>query len=216
MILNSGVLTNPNNISDHSATYTFLPHDYSLSSSYMRTVWLYKRANYEDLRSKIAGFDWECLKYGTIDEACTRFTENFLNLVESCIPKKQVIIRPTDKPWYDSVIRKFSRARNRQKSIAVRTGKENDWKKYKTLRNKVNNLKKHAKECFYDNLETSLLESHGNNKKEYWKIIRHFVKNKITSSSIPPLCTTLESGESIISTTDYDKANCFILLRFPP
>ena len=42
----SGVLPNPNEISDHSATYIVLPHDYSVSSTYIRRVWSYKRADF--------------------------------------------------------------------------------------------------------------------------------------------------------------------------
>ena len=34
----SGVLPNPNEISDHLATYIVLPHDYSVSSTYIRRV----------------------------------------------------------------------------------------------------------------------------------------------------------------------------------
>ena len=58
-----------------------------------------------------------------------------------CIPHKDVVIRPDDKPWYDSEIRKYSRKRDRQKLKAVKTSLQNDWKKYKMLRNIVNNLK---------------------------------------------------------------------------
>ena len=113
-----------------------------------------------------------------------------------------------DKPWYDSEIRKYSRKRDRQKSKATKSGLQTDWTKYKLLRNKVNNLKKHAKETFYNNLELSLLSNFSNNKKEFWKIVKHFTSKKDAVSSIPPLSTTNTSGTHILHVTDEEKANC--------
>ena len=72
-----------------------------------------------------------------------------MDLVKSCIPNKEVTIRPGDKPWCGSEIRKFSKLRNRIKSKPIKSSNESDWTKYKHLRNKVHNLKKHAKEVFF-------------------------------------------------------------------
>ena len=55
MILNSGVLTNPGEISDHSATYVYIPHSHSLTYTYRHTVWLYNRASFDELRKKTFG-----------------------------------------------------------------------------------------------------------------------------------------------------------------
>ena len=207
-VFDSGVLSNPNEISDHSATYIVLPHDYSTSSTYIRRVWSYKRADFVKLEENIRLFDWSCLLNGTVNESCTLFMNKFMEFVNACIPHKDVVIRPNDKPWYDSEIRKFSRKRDRQKAKAVRTSSQNDWKKYKILRNKVNNLKKHAKETFHNNLELSLLTSFNDNKKDFWKIVKHFTSKKDSVSSIPPLCTTDASGNQTWHVSDGQKSDC--------
>ena len=75
------------------------------------------------------------------------------------------------------------------------------------MRNKVNNLKRQAKERFYSNIETNLTESSNNNKREFWKVIRHFVKSNSSSSTIPPLITE-ENGHRQIHVTDGEKAEC--------
>ena len=124
------------------------------------------------------------------------------------IPHKDVTIRPNDKPWYNSEIRKNSRKRDRLKSKAVKTALRSDWTKYKILCNKVNNLKRHAKETFYNNLEFSLLSNFNNNKKEFWKIIKHFTTKKDSVSSISPLNTTTASGTHLLHVTDKEKADC--------
>ena len=178
LLSDSGVLPTPNDITDHFATYIVLPHDYSVSSAYTRRVWFYKRPDFAKLENNIRSFDWECLSDGSVNDCCTLFTNKFMEFVNESIPHKDVTIRPNDKPWYDSEIRKNSRKCDRLKSKAVKTALRCDWTKYKILRNKVNNLKRHAKETFYNNLEFSLLSNFNNNKKEFWKIIKHFTTKK--------------------------------------
>ena len=65
-----------------------------------------------------------------------------LTQLNTCIPSKTIVVREDDKPWYDSEIRRNSRKRDRLKKTALKTGNQNDWKKYKYYRNKVNNQKK--------------------------------------------------------------------------
>lgn len=103
------------------------------------------------------------------------------NLIRECIPGKEVVIRPNDKPWYDSIIRSTSRKRDRMKRKATKSDKSEDWHKYKQLRNKVNNLKKHAKEKFYNNIENEIIEANTNNTELYWKLIKHFIKSNKNS-----------------------------------
>ena len=78
-------------------------------------------------------------------------------------------------------------------------------KKYKYFRNKVNNQKKHAKEYFYNNLHIIFSVFQNNDKR---KVIRHFVKNNNSTSSISPLCSALPSGDNQWHFHDQDKANC--------
>ena len=137
----SGVIVNPSQISDHSATFLLLPHNYSVSVSFTRRVWFYKRANYTQLEEYLRSYDWNCLKAGSVNDSCELFNKQFMEFVNMSIPHNDVTIRPSDKPWYDSEIRRHSRKRDRQKKKAVRTSRQSDWAKYKTLRNKVNNLK---------------------------------------------------------------------------
>ena len=47
-----------------------------------------------------------------------------------------------------------------------------------------------------------------NNKQDFWKIVRHFVKENKSSGSIPPLVITNENDETNMYVTDHEKANC--------
>ena len=117
----------------------------------------------------------------------------------------------------------MSRKRDRLKRKFNKTGNQHFLTRYIFLRNKVNDLKKHAKERFYNNLELSISDFHSNDKKQFWKIVRHFVKSNNNSSSIPPLnsfsghynyCFSLEEKADLlnryftsISTVNDDKAS---------
>ena len=114
----------------------------------------------------IINHDWSSFNEGSVSEAFVNFTVSFLKLVKMCIPSKRITVRPNDKPWFDSKIRHFVRIRDRLKKKARNSGTSDTWNKYKYIRNKVNNLKKHAKEKNYNNLEISLSDFHNNDKKK--------------------------------------------------
>ncbi len=101
----------------------------------------------------------------------------------------------------------MSKLRNKQRSKAIKTGRDEDWKTYKSTRNKVNNMKKYAREAFYNGIEFSLTDSFMNNKKYFWKLVRFFVKDSNSSSTIPPLKSSEDNNE-VLHFSDFDKANC--------
>ena len=78
----------------------------------------------------------------------TTITNIFIEFAKLCIPSKTIVVREDDKPWYDSEIRRNSRKRDRLKKTALKTGNQNDWKKYKYYRNKVNNQKNMLRNIF--------------------------------------------------------------------
>ena len=206
--LNQGIIKVPPDISDHCATYVYLPFEYPVHGTFTRNVWMYKNANFELFNKKLSEFDWSCLHQGSVNEASSLFTNIFIAFAKLCIPNKTIVVREDDKPWYDSEIRRNSRKRDRLKKKAIQSGNPNVWNKYKLFRNKVNNQKKHAKELFYNNLDVIVSDFQNNDKRKFWKVIRHFVKNNKSASCIPPLCSTLSNGDNQWHFSDQDKANC--------
>ena len=207
-VLDSGILQVSSEISDHCATFITLSFEYNIHYTFKRKIWLYKQDNYAELKLKIDNFDWSPLQTLPLNDAVLFFNHSFLSLVSECIPSKEVTVRNDDKSWYDTEIRKHSRKRDRLKSIALKSKRTTDWRNYKKVRNKVNNLKRHAKERFYDNLELNLTESFTNNKRDFWRLTRYFVKKNTASCSIPPLCTTDKFNITKWHTTDKEKADC--------
>lgn len=95
-------------ISDHKATYIYVKSNLNLNSAYKRKVWLYKNADFDKLNFLLTHTDWETLIIGAddVDQAADNFSETFLSHIRNSVPEKTVTIRPKDKPWFDSALRK--------------------------------------------------------------------------------------------------------------
>ena len=65
----------------------------------------------------------------------------------------------SDRPWFNSELGREIRKRDRIRKTVKKQSKQSDIDKYKKQRNRVNNLKKIAKEHFEKNLDNIILEN---------------------------------------------------------
>ena len=87
---------------------------------------IYNQADFNALNTTIRNLDWHCLLHGSVHEASYLFNDIFLEMVKTCTPSKKGTVRPDDKPWYNSEIRRTLRKRDRLKSKAKKMGKISD------------------------------------------------------------------------------------------
>ena len=196
-------------ISDHNGVVVSLNKCINLKKCYKRNVLIYKNGNYEHLNDLIVSTNWLSLfdACQSVDAACDLFIDKLQHFVKECIPSQTVTIRPNDKPWFDSELRREIRIRDRLRKKARKTNSYRDVSKYKTQRNRVNNLKKSAKENFYANLDGLLATQLEKNSTNYWKLLRCLIKDSGSSTFIPPLvnmgCDNQNTPDAF---SDYDKA----------
>jgi hypothetical protein len=79
-------------------------------------------------------------------------------------------------------------------------------------RNRVNNLKKTAKEHFEQNLDTLILENISN-PKPYWKIMKMLIKSNKGYSNIPPLQNIIQD-EGLEEVVYEDDEKCELLNKY--
>jgi len=84
---------------------------------------------------------------------CNEFTKTFLEIARDCIPTKEIIVRENDKPWFNNTLRKEIRIRDRIRKKVLKHKRVSDITKLKKQRNKVNNMKKIARENFKNNID---------------------------------------------------------------
>jgi hypothetical protein len=180
--------------------------DYGINQAYQRKVWQYKDADLDKLNLLIESFDWGELFENTssVESAAELFSTQYLTLVRECIPEKTITIRPKDKPWFDSILRKYIRIRNRLRKKALLSNVDTDWSKYRKVRNKVNNLKKHALKNYYDNIDVYINDASKDNNKLYWKLMKDVFQTK-PSREIPPIRHTADNGDIKYIFSDIEK-----------
>ncbi|CAC5379465.1 unnamed protein product [Mytilus coruscus] len=176
-------------ISDHDGTCVTIDCGFSKSRTYIRSIWDYKRGDYDLMKQKVLNTNWEILISDASDVhvAATNFTNTFINITSACIPTRDVAIRCDDKVWFDSNLRQETRKRDRLRKFFIRSSSTSTEHKYKQQRNKVNNLKKQAKKHFYATINENLDELKVANSKQYWKTINMLIKSDRPTHDIPPL-----------------------------
>ncbi|KAK3106046.1 hypothetical protein FSP39_011601 [Pinctada imbricata] len=186
--IESGVINTDNQLTDHFATYCSLNLISNVPQSFRRDVWLYNQANFDQLKNDLHNTEWGSILNDTdIDVVCQNFNNKLKEVVLKHIPKKSVIIRGNDRPWFNSTIRKEIRLRDRFRKKYISTKSQQHKYIYKQQRNKVNNLKKILKEKFIINLDDNIDEIKSRNPKLYWSIIRTLLKGTKPSQTLPPL-----------------------------
>lgn len=193
-------------LSDHNACVSHIQIPDKIVNTYQREVWIYKRGDYDLFNNLLNTHDWGNLfnSCDNVNEACELFTNQFLDIAKQCIPTKKITIRPNDKPWMNSDLRREIKFREKLHKRYVRNKTPENLENFKRQRNKVNNMKKFARTSFYENVNGLIDQHYSNDPKSYWKLLNHLIKKSGTSSSIPPL---IDNANGSIVNDDLDKAN---------
>ena len=125
-------------------------------------------------------------------------------MISRNIPSNTVKIKVMDKPWFNTDIKREIRIRDRLHKLARQKKTENSIRKFKSQRNKVNNMIKYAREQFYLSANEMVDNLSKNDSKSYWSLVRRLLNGNKNINSIPPLYDE-NSGEFIYN--DEEKAN---------
>jgi hypothetical protein len=85
------------------------------------------------IASKLDTVDWNASLSDSkdVDEMCNTFTETFLRIARECIPTKIVTVHNSDRPWFNSELRREISKRDRIRKTAKKYNKQSDIDKYK-------------------------------------------------------------------------------------
>ena len=109
-------------------------------------------------------------------------------------------VRPCKSPWITSQLKKRLHARDILKLKATRSGNAEDWRKFKKLRNIVNNEIKRAKECHYKHA----LNEYQGDPRNTWRIVNELMSRKSHKCVISEL--KLPCGNSIYDSHELSNA----------
>ena len=101
--------------STHSPTAAELHFKTYKQRAYRRIITNYSQANYNQLNKHLSELDWdnEVFTTSNINKVYSNFTKVLKSLVDESIPRKTMVIHPSDKPSMNNAIRRKMRQRNR-------------------------------------------------------------------------------------------------------
>ena len=167
--VNSGTLSPPSNC-DHSIVFTNLSISILKHKCYTCTVWDYQNVNTDSLNAALSNYDW---------------FSSFLRIVKEHIPCKTVVIRPKDKPWMNSGVRKAIRKRNRLLKVHTKRNSLSSWEKYWSQRNFTTALVRSSKSQYYANFNNKLQDP-DTSSKEWWGIVKSLYGQNV-HTTVPTL-----------------------------
>ena len=127
-----------------------------------------------------------------INECWSTWHSTFLQIMEECIPRRQLPAKQ-NHPWFNSSIARVARKRNYFHRRATKSQSDAHWKSYRFWRNRVTSEIRTSKRKYFD------IHLNGTCRKHYWQAVKYLRGEK---SSIPSLKV---DGVNVIS--DIDKAN---------
>ena len=170
---------------------------------YKRLMWQFSDTNFDRFRDSLTQVDWN-INTGDINRSTLNFTEKLLEVAKATIPNKVVMIRSTDKPWYNSYLRRIKRKVLRffkyYKLQHDHTSFSQFRKIAKFYQKEINKCKKEYNDSKLTNLSTKA----NKNTKIWWKLLKNVYKGNDSYESIPPL----EINNNTIC-LDHEKATAF-------
>jgi hypothetical protein len=178
-------VTPPISSNDHCTVGARLNFKVKKEIAYQRTVWNYKDADFPQFRQTLlhAKFD-ECFQTENVDQACSKWTSIFLTIAKTCVPNKEVTIRPNDSPWYTNELRTLKKKMMRFFHKYKKSKSNDDWGKYAASRNEYKNGLDNAESNYKKSLTDSL--SSNKNSKTWWSTVK-WLLGKGGDTSYPSL-----------------------------
>jgi hypothetical protein len=197
--LDSGVLPHISDL-DHEIIFGKFNYTYPKQHNFTRHIWLYDRGYYIQLNNLLDQTNWQDIaNNNSIHEMVVTITNKVHNIMNICIPNKIVRIRPKDKPWVTSAIRKLLRETKRLHKRHLRTNNPIHTEHFNTKRRETKQALRDSKKQYYINISLKLQDPK-TTCKTYWKLVKEVYGNRQTSS-----ISSLLHDNHII-TDDTDKA----------
>ena len=162
--------------SDHFVINFGLVGDLRKSSKISRTVYNYRKADWQGLKSAIRNSNFVDIinRCGhNIDDACNLWTDKLIELINQFIPSYK-IKNINSPPWIDGDVIHLSNKKETAHRKALRQDTTEAWSRYKVLRNRLKNLVNNKYNSFIKESSQDISA----NPKRFWSLLRAKTKAK--------------------------------------
>jgi hypothetical protein len=167
-------------------------------------MWDFKNANFEGLRNHLRNQNWDdCFESEDPNIVCDSWTDTFSDIVKLYINSKTVTVRPNDKGWYNTYLRRLCRVKDRAHRKWVRLKDDLIRTEYNIARNFYFDECDRIRLEHEEKLTQTLANESKLNPKKWWGLAKSIMGNN-KASTYPSLTS---HGE--IFSTDEEKATLF-------
>ena len=179
-------------ISDHSLVYAV--RKFSIPKRYKPkyiTTRQFKNFKADKFREELKNISWDTslTNNRNPNDMWIKWKETFLTIANKHAPIKTRRVRNKDSPWLTAQIRRLIIGRDRLKKQAIKTGNKDDWKLFKSHRNKVNITIRSAKSEYYNDQ----IKANSDKPREVWKTINQLMSRKTVDHSINEITANNET-----------------------
>ena len=193
---------------DHVHITAVLNFKYKHDSSFKREVWNFKKADFDKFRCVLSTSPWQNVTFlDDVNECVLIWSDMFIKIAEACVPHQNVIIRPKDKPWMNSAMRKCINNRRKLFYEFKRSNLDSVKNDYKQLRNKIVSMVEEAKNAYEVKTE-SILCNTATKPKQWWSVLKCEIKGSKN------LKYHLLFMEQILFTTTQKKQKFLIIILY--
>lgn len=171
----------PLSLSDHDCIACVRKINHTKTASREITSRNYRTYDCDAFTNELKSHDWTPIySSNNVNKAWNLFKNILLNTINIHAPIVKKRIKGKRCPWLTADIRTQMSNRDKILRKARKTKKDSDWLIYKQLKNRCNNMVKHAKRKYHNNL----LSENSRNPAKFWKTIKEiFPTNESCSSS---------------------------------
>ena len=118
-----------------------------------------------------------------VEEAWTSFRDTLINTADKHAPMRTKRVHSNALPWLTDKLRALIMQRNFCHQKALKSGSQNDWQVYRSLRNLVTSRIRQAKKHYHSNL----IEENKNDSRKLRKAIKSAMSTHVCSSQVQSL-----------------------------
>ena len=179
-------------IADHCGIIAKVPLPCPVALRFIRDVWHFKGAAWNNLRCALRACNWARLGKGSVDSAVNFFLDLLTAKCEEFIPRSKLVLEKATHPWLDSICAQAIRDKNE----AVGSDR------YEVVEARCAEILNERHQAYISRLKEKLANL-SKNDRQWWRLNQELINKKSRVSSIPPL----KDDQGTWHVNSVDKAN---------
>ena len=174
--------------SDHKLIFAVRHSEVKFSKARITMKRSYKNFNPDLFLEEVRRISWwEVYSCEDVENATELFTNKLNNILNRMAPVKKIQVRSKYAPWMSKETKIKIRTRDCAQQRALESGRQEDWREYRSVRNSVNSILRREK----INWQRSKIEKFSEDSRSTW----HNIKTWLGWRSGGPPTKLVENGE---------------------